>query len=120
MEYKGYTAEIVFDEQSDAFHGRVRHLRDVVTFESDSVEGLRREFRSSVDDYLEFCEELGQEPERPYSGRFVVRLDPGLHRDAALAAELAGESLNAWVAHAIEGSIGASNPAGSRRRIGVS
>jgi hypothetical protein len=72
MEYKGYTAEISFDEKAEMLHGRVRHIRDVVTFEADSVEGLRREFRKSVDDYLEFCADLGLEPERAFSGRFLL------------------------------------------------
>jgi predicted HicB family RNase H-like nuclease len=98
MEYRGYTASVMFDDEAEAFHGRVQHLRDVVTFESDSVDGLKREFRISVDDYLEFCQELGQEPERPYSGRFVLRLDPELHRDAVIAADRLGRSLNSWIA----------------------
>ena len=102
MEYKGYTAEITYDEDAEVFFGRVLHLRDVITFESDSVEGLKKEFQISVDDYLEFCEELGQEPERPYSGRFVLRLDPELHRDAVLAADRMGMSLNSWSAEALQ------------------
>ena len=101
MEYRGYTAEVVFDDVAEIFHGRVQHLRDMITFESDSVAGLKREFRISVDGYLEFCEELGQEPERPYSGRFLLRVEPELHRDAAGAAERWGLSLNAWCAEAL-------------------
>jgi predicted HicB family RNase H-like nuclease len=87
------------------------------------VEGLRREFRTSVDDYLEFCSELGREPERPYSGRFVVRIDPDLHRDAAWTAHRMGLSLDAWCVEAFErfraecdaGQAG-SGPAGGERR----
>ena len=101
MEYRGYTAEVRFDEVAEIFFGRVQHLRDVITFEADSVEGLKREFRVSVDGYLEFCQELGQEPERPYSGRFVLRLDPDLHRAAAGAAERSGVSLNTWCAEGL-------------------
>ena len=98
MKYKGYTASVTFDDEAEVFHGRVQHLRDLITFEADSVDGLKREFRISVDDYLEFCQELGQEPERPYSGRFVLRLDPELHRDAVIAADRLGRSLNSWIA----------------------
>lgn len=97
MEYKGYRASVKFDEDAEVFHGYVLHLRDVITFESDSVAGLRREFRISVDDYLDFCESLGQEPERPLSGRLLLRMDPELHRAAAIAADLEESSLNSWI-----------------------
>ena len=109
MEHMGYTAKISFDEKAEVFHGQVQHIRDVVTFEADTVEGLRREFRTSVEDYLEFCAELGQEPERPFSGRFVLRLDPELHRDATAAAESQGISLNAWVTGAVQERLGATS-----------
>lgn len=105
MEYKGYLAKVTFDDHAEIFHGRVQHLRDVITFESDSVEGLKREFRISIDDYLEFCEELGESPERPFSGRFVLRLDPELHRVAAIEADRGQLSLNSWVVAAIEGAL---------------
>lgn len=105
MESRGYTAKITFDDHAEIFHGRVQHLRDVITFESDSVEGLKREFRISIDDYLEFCEELGESPERPFSGRFVLRLDPELHRVAAIEADRGQLSLNSWVVAAIEGAL---------------
>jgi predicted HicB family RNase H-like nuclease len=120
MEYKGYTAEISFDEKAEMLHGRVRHIRDVVTFEADSVEGLRREFRKSVDDYLEFCADLGLEPERAFSGRFLLRLDPGLHRDAVAAAESQGTSLNAWVTDAVREHLGAASLTQSGQRLGLS
>uniref|UniRef100_UPI002623A7DC type II toxin-antitoxin system HicB family antitoxin n=1 Tax=Immundisolibacter sp. TaxID=1934948 RepID=UPI002623A7DC len=69
--------------------------------EGDSVEALERAFRESVDDYLALCKEQAQAPDKPLSGQFVVRIDPELHRKAAVAAERAGKSLNRWVADAI-------------------
>ena len=116
MRYNGYTANVAFDADAEVFHGWVQHLRDVITFESDSVDGLKREFRISVDDYLEFCHELGQEPERPYSGRFVLRLDPELHRDAVMAADRHGRSLNSWVTTVISQAL---LPTKSGRRSGA-
>lgn len=68
MEYQGYTAVVEFDDEAGVFHGAVRHLRDVITFEGTSVEELRQAFRDSVDDYVEFCARRGKEPDRPYSG----------------------------------------------------
>lgn len=101
MEYKGYTAAIEFDDEAGVFHGAVQHLRDVITFEGTSVDELRREFRASVEDYLEFCSRRGKEPERPYSGKILLRLSPELHRCAATAASREKVSLNAWLVSAV-------------------
>jgi predicted HicB family RNase H-like nuclease len=105
MEYKGYSAKVEFDESANVFHGEVLHLRDVITFEATTVDDLWEEFRDSINDYLDFCRTRGEEPERPFSGKFMVRIDPDLHRSAAVAAAKAGHSLNAWVSGAIESRI---------------
>ena len=80
MEYKGYIGKVEFDDDADIFHGEVINLRDVITFQGDSVEEIRQAFRESVDDYLAFCAERNEEPEKPFSGKFVVRIPPELHR----------------------------------------
>ena len=97
MEYKGYTAKLAYDDESGSFHGEVLNLRDVITFQGDTVENLRQAFHDSVEDYLEFCAERNEEPEKPYSGRFILRIDPSLHRRIATRARLADKSLNTWV-----------------------
>lgn len=101
IEYKGYTGVFEFDPFIDAFHGRVVGLRDVVTFQGRSLDELRREMAESVEDYLEVCAGIGKNPERPYRGEFLVRTTPELHRAAAIEAESAGMSLNAWVEAAL-------------------
>jgi predicted HicB family RNase H-like nuclease len=101
MNYKGYLARMEFDDESGIFHGEVINTRDVITFQGVSVDELRRAFKESVEDYLAFCAERGEEPEQPYSGKFMVRLSPDQHRLAVLAAKKAGKSLNAWVAEHI-------------------
>lgn len=101
MEYKGYVARVEFDESANVFHGQVLNLRDVITFEGESVSELKKAFQESVDDYLDFCASRDEEPEKPFSGRFLVRIEPDLHRRAALAAGRADESLNIWVSKAI-------------------
>ena len=65
MEYKGYFAKVEFDDETDIFHGEVINLRDVVTFQGQTVDELHQAFRDSIDDYLEFCAERGEEPEKP-------------------------------------------------------
>ncbi|MBM9537114.1 type II toxin-antitoxin system HicB family antitoxin [Desulfobulbus alkaliphilus] len=97
MEYKGYVGQVEFDDDADIFHGEVINLRDVVTFQGSSVQELRKAFEESVDDYLEFCAERGESPEKPYSGKFMVRLDPQLHKMLAIRAKKERKSLNAWI-----------------------
>jgi len=102
MEYKGYIGQVEFDDEANIFHGEVVNLRDVVTFQGATVRQLRKAFRDSVDDYLEFCAERGESPEKPYSGKFMVRVDPELHKAVAIQAKKAHKSLNAWVHDALE------------------
>jgi predicted HicB family RNase H-like nuclease len=86
-------------------HGEVINLRDVVTFEGETVEEVQLAFRESVEDYLEFCAQRGEEPEKPFSGKFVVRLPVELHRKAYIQARLADKSLNGWVKEVIESAV---------------
>jgi predicted HicB family RNase H-like nuclease len=102
MEYKGYLAEVTFDNEAQVLHGEVANTRDVITFQAETVADLKREFHKSVDVYLQFCREIGQEPEKPFSGKFVVRLSPSTHRKAYLAAKRAGKSLNTWVSEVLD------------------
>jgi predicted HicB family RNase H-like nuclease len=103
MEYKGYLAgPIEFDPHERTFSGTVAGLRDVIHFEGSTARELERAFRESIDAYLEFCAEKGQEPDRPYNGKILLRTDPELHRKAALRAASEGMSLNRWISRQIE------------------
>jgi predicted HicB family RNase H-like nuclease len=105
LDYKGYIGVFAYDEAADIFHGRVAGLRDVITFEGRSIDELKEALTDSIDDYLEFCRERGEEPEKPLSGKFVVRLQPSLHRAIATAAEREGKSLNGWVKEKLEQAV---------------
>ena len=97
MEYKGYEAQVEYDSDDRAFHGLVVNIADTIHFEGATVDELEQAFRDSVDDYLAFCAERDEEPDKPYSGKFVVRIDPELHRRLAAAAREKGTSLNRYV-----------------------
>ena len=101
LEHGDYIARVDFDPEDDVFHGEVLNMRDVITFEGRAVDELRRAFADSVADYVAFCREHGKEPRKPFSGRFVVRLDPELHREAAEVAARQGRSLNTIAKEAI-------------------
>jgi predicted HicB family RNase H-like nuclease len=101
MEYKGYLARVEFDDEANLFHGEVINIRDVITFQGKSVDELHQALQDSVEDYLELCAERGQQPEKPFSGRFTVQLSPEAHRQIVFAAERAGKRLDNWVAEVL-------------------
>ncbi len=106
MTYKGYSARIEYDDEDGLLVGCIAGIRDGVGFHAESVEGLKAAFYQAVDDYVETCAKIGKEPQKPYSGRVMFRVDPEVHRRAALAAELAGKSLNQWAEDVISRAAG--------------
>jgi len=97
LTYKGYTAQIEVDTENGILFGRVLDIKDVITFQGKTVEEARQAFYDSVDDYLEFCEELGEKPDKPFSGKLPFRTTPEYHRQIFIAATKAGKSINAWM-----------------------
>jgi len=100
FEHKGYYGVVEADD--GAFVGRVAGLRDVITFEGVGFVDVEQAFRDSVDDYLTFCAERGEQPDRTFSGKVPLRLEPELHRRAVARAQAEGLSLNQWIARRIE------------------
>lgn len=96
MTYRGYTARIEYDDDDEIFFGRIAGIRDGVSFHSETVAGLKSAFREAVDDYIDTCAKIGKSPQKPYSGNLMLRVDPAVHSRVALAAEVAGKSLNQW------------------------
>lgn len=105
MKYKGYVGHVVYDDEAKVFHGEVIGLNDVITFQGESVHELEESFKESVDDYLEFCKSRGEQPEKPYSGRFNLRLAPEMHAQIAIEARRNDESLNSYIVHLIEKAV---------------
>jgi predicted HicB family RNase H-like nuclease len=102
MKYKGYHGQVNYDEEAKLFHGEVVGLRDVITFQGKSVDELDQAFKASVDDYLDFCKELKRTPEKPFSGKLILRLPAEIHERAAFQAKCSGLSLNTWIKQGIE------------------
>jgi len=105
MKLGDYIARIEYDDEIDNFHGQVINLRDVITFYGRTPDELRREFEKSLDTYIEFCQERGVEPKKPFSGRFNIRMQPAQHQRFSEAAEAEGKSLNAWAVEKLEQAI---------------
>lgn len=98
MSYKGYSARIEYSDEDGCFIGHIAGIRDVVGFHGESVSEMREAFIEAVDDYLDACQKTGKEPQKPYSGKLSLRIDPELHAQAAMRAELTGKSINQYVA----------------------
>ena len=101
MMYKGYAARIDYSDDDGCFVGRVAGLRDLITFHGETVAALRRAFEEAVDFYLTTCVERGETPNKPYSGKLMLRLPPEVHAHAAMMAAAHGKSLNQWAAEVL-------------------
>ena len=104
MEYKGYVGSVSFDDEADIFHGEVVNTRDVITFQGRTVTEIRESFQESIDEYLEWCREKNKTPDKPFSGKLVLRIPPALHRSLFLSAKQEGKSLNRWIEEHLESS----------------
>lgn len=101
LKYKNYIAKIEYSSEDQLLYGKIEGIRDLVNFESDSATGIEDEFHAAVDDYLQSCEELNLEPDKPFKGSFNIRISPDLHREAYFSAIKKGISLNKLTENAI-------------------
>ena len=106
MKYKGYTAQVEIDEVAGILFGKVLDIKDTITFKGDTIAETEQEFHNSVDDYLEWCAELGEEPDKPFSGKLPFRTTPERHRQIYLAAKEADKSINAWMDDTLSEALG--------------
>ncbi len=107
---QGYTARIDFDDRDNIFVGRILGMRDIISFHGETVSELKNEFERTVQDYLQDCEEQGLRPEKPVSGKILLRVTPEMHNAALVAAQAAGVSLNQWITDVLHEAT--RNPAG--------
>jgi len=105
MKYRGYTARIEFDERDSIFWGKVLGIQDSITFEGDTVSKLTEDFHAAIDFYLEDCATQGKSPQKPASGRVLLRVSPELHAAALVKAQSLGKSLNQWAADTLSREI---------------
>jgi len=97
MNYKNYTARIEYSDEDDCFIGHIAGINDLVGFHANSVSELHTAFEEAVDDYIQTCKKTGRSPQKPYSGKIMLRVPPEIHARVAMMAEAHGKSLNSWV-----------------------
>ena len=96
LTYQGYAARVEFSSEDECFIGHIAGIKDTVGFHGESVSGLKEAFEEAVDDYLVTCKKVSKTPQKPYSGKLMLRLRPEIHAAVATAAELSGQSINQW------------------------
>jgi predicted HicB family RNase H-like nuclease len=102
MNHKGYTARLEYDERDNIFVGRILGLRSIISFHGETVSDLRHEFEVAIEDFLRDCKEQGIKPEKPASGKLMLRVSPEIHGAALVAAQASGKSLNQWATEVLE------------------
>ena len=112
MTYKGYMASMVFDVEDKIIIGRVLDIDDIISFHGESVAKFEANFHAAVNAYIAASKELGSAPEKPASGKLMLRIAPEVHAAALKAAARSGVSLNKWA----EKALGTA----SRRRVAAS
>jgi len=107
MSYKGYTARVHYDERDNIFVGRVLGLRSIISFHGETVTQLRHELEATIDDFLADCKSQGVKPEKPASGKLLLRMTPEIHGAALVAAQASGKSLNQWATDVLDAAVNA-------------
>lgn len=102
LEYKGYYTKVEFDSEAFVVRGKIEGIKDLVNFECANLTRVEEEFHNAVDEYLEFCKEIGKEPDKEYRGTFNIRINPELHKKLVVVAMKNGDTLNATVEKAIK------------------
>ena len=105
MTHEGYTARVEFDERDNIFVGRILGIRNIISFHGETVAELRTEFELAIKDYLADCKEQGVRPEKPASGKLLLRVAPEIHGRALVAAQAAGKSLNQWASEVLQRAV---------------
>src|SRR5690606_34532750 len=108
LEYKGYSGTVEFSATDEVFYGKLNGIRDVVTFEADSVSKLKKAFKEAVDDYIQTCQKTGKNPDKEFKGSFNVRIKPKIHRLAVMKSASLNISLNQFVERVLEKEVSGS------------
>jgi predicted HicB family RNase H-like nuclease len=105
LSYKGFIGSVSYSDEDGVLFGKIEGINDLVTYESTEVSDLVKQFRISVDEYIESCKHYNKPLLKSFKGSFNVRVKPDVHQKAAMLATMQGISLNQLVQKAIEKEI---------------
>lgn len=105
MKYKGYESVIKYSDEDETFVGEVINTRDILIFDGNDTAEVKASFHAVVDEYIEDCMAENKEPDKIFSGQFVMRIKPELHRELFARAKQAGLSLNTFVSQKLKETV---------------
>jgi len=105
LSYKGFIGSVSYSDEDGVLYGKIEGINDLITYESTEVSDLVKQFRISVDEYIESCKQFNKPLLKSFKGSFNVRVKPDVHQKAAMLATMQGISLNQLVQKAIEKEI---------------
>jgi predicted HicB family RNase H-like nuclease len=89
MKYKDYTALIEFSDEDGCLIGKVLGIRDVIVFEGNTVEDIRKNFHEMIDHYIMACAKANRVPNKPVS-EVMIPVPTALYAKASRKAEYDG------------------------------
>lgn len=102
MKYKGYWAEVKYSDEDECFWGKIEGLKNtLILFEGETVKDLKKDFKNSIDFYLENCKANNETPEQQCKGSLNVRLGVELHNKAKMKSIEKKISINELIKEAV-------------------
>ena len=102
LEYKGYKGSVEYSKADDCLFGKVLGMnKDLITYEGNTIDELKKDFEDGIDDYIAGCEADGIKPRKPFSGKLNLRMTSELHSRVAMLAASTGTTINDVINRAI-------------------
>lgn len=106
LEYKGYKGSVEYSREDNCLFGKVQGLgKDLIVYEGNTLDELRKDFEEGIDSYIEGCRADGVEPAKPYSGKLNLRMPSELHSNLAAFAATTGTTINEFINRAIRNEL---------------
>ncbi len=106
LEYKGYKGSVEYSKEDNCLFGKVQGLsKDLIVYEGQTLDELRKDFEAGIDSYLKGCLADGVEPAKPYSGRMNLRMSSELHSRVAAFVAASGSTINDFINRAIKNEL---------------
>ncbi|MBR4325136.1 MAG: type II toxin-antitoxin system HicB family antitoxin [Bacteroidales bacterium] len=101
LKYKDFIGTVNFSAEDGVFYGKIEGIKSMVSFEGETVHDLEEDFKTAVDDYIEYCQRHNITPHKSYTGKITIKITPAEHSTIAAIAKNRGISVNAFVKNAI-------------------
>jgi len=109
IQYKNYHGSVEVSLEENIVHGKILFIDDLVSYQSDTPNGIYNAFKEAVDDYIETCKSVGKEPQKSFNGSFNIRIGCEQHKLAVIKANELGMTLNELIKNCINNFLAGSS-----------